>query len=67
VAAVPVEVTFSVQGVGQLLVQSAQAKDLPMIQCLALVVALIVMVVNLLTDVAYFVIDPRISVRGRRS
>lgn len=38
-----------------------------MIQCLALVVALIVMVVNLLTDVAYFVIDPRISVRGRRS
>jgi peptide/nickel transport system permease protein len=58
--AVLVEVTFSIPGIGQLLVQSAQAKDLPMIQGVAIVVAAVIMLCNLAADVVYMAVDPRI-------
>ena len=60
VGAVLVEDTFSLPGIGQLLVQSAQAKDLPMLQGVAVLVATVIIVANLLADVAYVVADPRI-------
>jgi peptide/nickel transport system permease protein len=66
VGAVLVEDTFSVPGIGQLLVQSATAKDLPMIQGVAMLVAVVIILANLLADVTYIVIDPRIRL-GRRS
>jgi peptide/nickel transport system permease protein len=58
--AVLVEVTFSLSGIGQLLVQSASAKDIPVIQGVAIVVALVIMLVNLLADLVYLAVDPRI-------
>lgn len=61
-----VENTFSVPGIGQMLVSSAQAKDLPMLQGLTVTVAIVVIVANLLADVLYALIDPRIRL-GRRS
>ncbi|HEX6519860.1 MAG TPA: ABC transporter permease [Streptosporangiaceae bacterium] len=66
VGAVLVEDTFSVPGIGQLLVQSATAKDLPMIQGVAMLVAVVIIVANLLADIAYIAVDPRIRL-GRRS
>jgi peptide/nickel transport system permease protein len=63
--AVLVETTFSVPGIGQLLVSSATVKDLPMLQGLTMVVAIIVIVANLLADIAYALIDPRIRL-GRQ-
>ena len=66
VGAVFVEMTFSIQGIGQLLVQSATTKDIPVLQGVALLAAALVMVVNLLTDVIYLVSDPRIRL-GRGS
>ncbi len=66
VGAVLVEDTFSLPGIGQLLVQSATAKDLPMIQGVAMVVAVVIVVANLLADVAYVAVDPRIRL-GRKS
>jgi len=60
VGAVLVEDTFSLPGIGQLLVQSAQAKDLPMLQGVAVLVATVIIVANLLADVAYMIADPRI-------
>jgi peptide/nickel transport system permease protein len=66
VGAVFVEMTFSIQGIGQLLVQSATTKDIPVLQGVALLAAALVMVVNLLTDVIYMVSDPRIRL-GRGS
>jgi peptide/nickel transport system permease protein len=66
VGAVLVEDTFSLPGIGQLLVQSATAKDLPMIQGVAMVVAVVIVVANLLADLAYVAVDPRIRL-GRRS
>ncbi|WP_457256003.1 ABC transporter permease [Pedococcus sp. P5_B7] len=61
--AVLVEATFSVQGLGELLVQSANAKDLPVLQSVALLVAVSVMACNLLADIVYLLVDPRIRAR----
>jgi peptide/nickel transport system permease protein len=60
VGAVLVEDTFSLPGIGQLLVQSATAKDLPMLQGVAMLVAAVIIVANLLADVAYILADPRV-------
>jgi peptide/nickel transport system permease protein len=65
--AVFVEATFSLGGLGSLLVQSAQASDLPMIQALTLLIAMTVVVVNLLADLLYVAIDPRIRFERRSS
>ena len=64
--AVLVEATFSVPGIGQLLVQSATAKDLPMLQGVAMLIAIVIVAANLLADIAYVLADPRIRLgRGR--
>lgn len=63
--AVLVEVAFSLPGIGSLLVQAANTKDLPTVQAAALFIAAVIMVVNLLADLLYLAIDPRI--RFRRS
>lgn len=54
-----VEQVFSLQGIGQLMVQAVSAKDVPVVQGLALFVALFVIAVNLLVDMAALIIDPR--------
>jgi peptide/nickel transport system permease protein len=64
--AVLVEETFSLPGVGSLLVQSATLKDLPMIQGVAMVIAVVIMVANLAADLVYVAVDPRIRL-GRRA
>jgi peptide/nickel transport system permease protein len=64
--AVIVEVTFSLSGIGQLLVQAASAKDLPTIQGVAMVIAVVIMLANLLADLVYVAVDPRIRL-GRSS
>jgi peptide/nickel transport system permease protein len=58
--AVVVEVAFSLPGIGSLLVTSANTKDLPMLQGVALVVGVVIMGANLLADIFYFAVDPRI-------
>jgi peptide/nickel transport system permease protein len=65
VGAVIVETTFSVSGIGNLLIQSVQSKDIPMIQGVALLFGGILILMNLLADLTYFMIDPRIRAAGR--
>jgi peptide/nickel transport system permease protein len=60
VGAVLTEVTFSIQGLGDLLVQSASSKDVPTIQAVAVLVAALIIVANLLADLAYAFADPRV-------
>lgn len=55
-----IEVTFALPGVGNLLVESINFKDIPMVQGLGVLIALVVITVNLLIDVLYMVIDPRV-------
>jgi peptide/nickel transport system permease protein len=58
--AVLVEVTFSIPGIGNLLVTSSGSKDIPVVQGIAIVLAALIMLLNLLTDVIYMFVDPRI-------
>jgi peptide/nickel transport system permease protein len=58
--AVIVETVFNVPGMGRLAVQSVFSKDYPYVQGIILFVALVVVLANLLTDIAYGYFDPRI-------
>jgi ABC-type dipeptide/oligopeptide/nickel transport system permease component len=60
--AVLTEQVFSLPGLGSFLIDSIYRRDFPLIEGATLMVALGVMLVNLLVDVAYVVIDPRIRV-----
>jgi peptide/nickel transport system permease protein len=54
------ETVFNFQGLGRGVVQSVQVFDLPVIVALVLVAALFIVVANLVVDVLYGVIDPRV-------
>lgn len=59
---VVVESVFSVAGLGMLLVHAVSTRDYPVIQGLTVVFAVLVLVVNLLADLAYALIDRRARV-----
>jgi len=61
--AVITETVFAWPGVGRLLVQSIQFRDFPVIQVAVLLLALTVAVINLLVDLSYAWLDPRIRYR----
>ncbi len=58
---VVVETVFSLPGLGALIVSSISARDYPMIQGIALVFGLLVILINLVTDLVYAALDPRVS------
>ncbi|WP_433264585.1 ABC transporter permease [Actinosynnema sp. CS-041913] len=62
--AVLVEATFALPGVGSLLVESVSTKDIPVVQGLALLTAALVIGVNLLVDLCYLGLDPRVRHAG---
>ncbi|HEX2280969.1 MAG TPA: ABC transporter permease [Thermomicrobiales bacterium] len=55
-----VENVFSLPGAGKLLVDAITARDYPLVQSTTLVFAILVIAVNLLTDVIYTFLDPRV-------
>ncbi|HLC20993.1 MAG TPA: ABC transporter permease, partial [Candidatus Methylomirabilis sp.] len=55
-----VETVFGWPGVGRLLFDSISTRDYPILLGIFVVVALAVIIANLLTDLAYAVLDPRI-------
>ena len=55
-----VENVFALPGLGQLMIQSIFARDFPVVQGVTLVFGVLVVLVNLLTDVAYAALDPRV-------
>ena len=58
-----VETIFSENGIGMYAVQSVKAKDLPVIQGYMIAVAVSYIVINLLIDILYGFLDPRIRVK----
>ncbi|MFT8705364.1 ABC transporter permease [Bifidobacterium aquikefiricola] len=62
--AIVVETVFDVPGIGQLVVNSILRRDYQMIQGIMIFVALVFIIVNLITDVLYAVVDPRIRERS---
>jgi peptide/nickel transport system permease protein len=59
--AVVTETVFSWPGVGRLMVQAISTRDFPIVQATVMIVALIFVVVNLLVDLTYAWLDPRIK------
>lgn len=58
--AVVVETVFSWPGVGAFLVDAVYSRDYPVIQGFVMIIALFYVVINLVTDILYVYIDPRI-------
>jgi peptide/nickel transport system permease protein len=59
-SAIYVEVTFALPGLGSLTVEAVQRRDIPLIQGTTLFFSVFVILLNLLIDLAYILIDPRI-------
>jgi peptide/nickel transport system permease protein len=55
-----VEQVFAVGGAGQLMIDSINARDFPVVQAVTLVFAVMVVLVYLLTDVVHALLDPRV-------
>ena len=60
-----VESIFAIPGMGQLMVQAVFERDYPVIMGNLVIVAVLTLVANLLADVAYGLVDPRIRLGGR--
>ena len=58
--AVLTETVFALPGVGTMLVQSIQARDYPVVTGFTLIIAMIFIFVNLIVDLSYAYLDPRI-------
>jgi len=58
------ESVFAIPGIGRLTVDSIQRKDIPVIQGVLLVFSAVYVVVNLLVDLLYTLLDPRIRYAG---
>jgi peptide/nickel transport system permease protein len=55
-----VENVFALPGIGNLMIQSIFNRDFPVVQGVTLVFAVLVVLVNLSTDIAYSILDPRV-------
>ena len=64
--AVITETVFSWPGVGLLTIESIQSRDYPVVQACVLLISVTYVLVNLLTDLAYAWIDPRIRLGGQQ-
>lgn len=60
-ATVVVEAVFAIPGMGNLIVNAALTRDLPVVQGVVFVMVLVVISINLAADLLYTVLDPRIS------
>ena len=58
--AIITEQIFKVNGLGQLLITAIQANDLPMVQTVTFMIAVLIVFFNIVADLLYGVLDPRI-------
>lgn len=58
--AVVTEQVFSWPGIGSLMIKSIDARDYPVVMGITVLVAIAVLVFNILTDLVYGILDPRI-------
>jgi peptide/nickel transport system permease protein len=56
-----IENVFDIPGIGQLMINAIFQRDFPVVQGVTLVFAILVVLVNLLADIAYAALDPRVS------
>src|SRR5438874_1158877 len=56
-----IETVFAVPGMGQLLFTSITSRDYPVVQAIVVVSAILVIIVNLIVDLSYSFLDPRVT------
>ena len=61
-----IESIFAIPGMGQLMVQSVFSRDYPVVMGNLVIVASLTLVANLVADIGYGLVDPRIRLGGRR-
>jgi peptide/nickel transport system permease protein len=64
--AVFTETIFSWPGMGRLFFQAAQRRDYPVLQAIVMITALLIVLSNLLADIVYGIVDPRIRYDSQR-
>ena len=60
-----VESTFSIPGLGKYFVQSVLNRDYPVIMATTVVLSALVIIMNLVVDIAYKIVDPRITLSAK--
>ncbi len=60
---VAIEKIFNIPGMGQLMIYSITSKDVNPLQACIVIISLVVLVVNLLVDILYAIVDPRIRLQ----
>ncbi len=58
-----VETVFAWPGMGRLFFDSIQSQDFQVVQAIVILLTIVVVVMNILTDLTYAIIDPRVRVR----
>ena len=62
--AIVTETVFQWPGVGSLFINSVQVVDVPVMAAYLMFIALVFVVINLIVDILYYVVDPRLRVGG---
>ena len=62
--AIVLETVFTRNGIGKLLIDAINVRDYPLVQGTTIVIAILMILINILTDVIYGFVDPRIRVTG---
>ena len=62
-----VESTFSIPGLGKYYVQSVLSRDYPVIMATTVVLSALVIFMNLVVDIAYKIVDPRINIAAKEN
>ena len=57
------ETVFAWPGVGRLVIQSIQSSDFAVVQCIVFLMAMVYVVTNLIVDLLYSVINPRVRLQ----
>jgi peptide/nickel transport system permease protein len=59
-----VEYTFGLNGLGALLIQAVRTRDFPVVQGVTLLFTAAFILINLVVDLLYAVVDPRVRLQG---
>ena len=62
--AIVLETVFTRTGIGKTLIDAITVRDYPMVQGTTIIIAILMVLINILTDVIYGIVDPRIRVSG---
>ena len=65
--AVITEAVFAYPGVGRLAVEAVVNKDVPLIQAVVFTVAAVLLLLNIVIDLVYTALDPRVRLGGYRA